>query len=178
MTQTCLISTTPFASAIQACGRACSQPLAFYVTCVCFLLVAVCYVVHERAARKVAEYEQRQVTQATIGAELKKSVLAAARCVAGRLCAEIGRTHVVDQLIEDAKARGKRADAQFDASIRKKVAQVAAMKREAEELEIAGAKGRSEAKKREAEDLECAVESLKRAKSNWDSAAPHGAASP
>ena len=65
MTQSCIISTTPFASAIQACGRACSQPLAFYVTCVCFLLVAVCYVVHERAARKVAEYEQRQVTQAT-----------------------------------------------------------------------------------------------------------------
>ena len=97
-------------------------------------------------------------------------MLAAARCVAGRLCAEIGRTHVVDQLIEDAKARGKRADAQFDASIRKKVAQVAAMKREAEKLEIAGAKGRSETKKREAEDLECAVESLKRAKSNWDSA--------
>ena len=57
MTQSCIISTTPFASAIQACGRACSQPLAFYVTCVCFLLVAVCYVVHERAARKVAEYE-------------------------------------------------------------------------------------------------------------------------
>ena len=57
MTQSCIISTTPFASAIQACGRACSQPLAVYVTCVCFLLVAVCYVVHERAARKVAEYE-------------------------------------------------------------------------------------------------------------------------
>ena len=57
MTQSCLISTTPFASAIQACGRACSQPLAVYVTCVCFLLVGVCYIVHERAARKVAEYE-------------------------------------------------------------------------------------------------------------------------
>jgi hypothetical protein len=85
---------------------------------------------------------------------------------------------VADQIIADAKARGKAADAQFDTSIREKVAQVAAMKREAEELEIAGAKGRSETKKREAEDLEHAVESLKRAKSNWDSAAPHGAASP
>ena len=50
-------------------------------------------------------------------------------------------------------------------SIREKLAQVAAMKRDAEELEIAGAKGKSEDMKREAEELERAVESLKRIKS-------------
>ena len=91
-------------------------------------------------------------TQATIGAAVKESVLAAARCVAVRLCAQIGRTHVVDQIIEDAKARGKRADAQLDASIREKLAQIVV------------AEGRSEAMKRKAEELERAIESLKRAK--------------
>ena len=103
-------------------------------------------------------------TQATIGAAVKESVLAAARCVAVRLCAQIGRTHVAAQLVEDAILRGKVADARLDASIREKLAQVAAMKRDAEELEIAGAKGKSEDMKREAEELERAVESLKRAK--------------
>ncbi len=103
-------------------------------------------------------------TQAAIGAELKKAVLAAARCVAARLCAQNGRTHVFDQLVEDAIVRCKVADARLDASIREKLAQVAAMKREAGELEIAGAKGKNEDMKREAEELERAVESLKRAK--------------
>jgi hypothetical protein len=63
-------------------------------------------------------------TQAAIGAELKKAVLAAARCVVARLCAQDGRTHVADQLIEDAKARARAADAQLDALIRKKRARI------------------------------------------------------
>ena len=63
-------------------------------------------------------------TQAAIGAELKKAVLAAARCVAGRLCAQIGRTHVADQIIEDLLARDRRADAQLDELIRKKRARI------------------------------------------------------
>ena len=103
-------------------------------------------------------------TQAAVGTELKKAVLAAARCVAMRLCAQNGRTHVFDQLVEDAILRGKAADARLDASICEKLPQVAAMKREAEEFEIAGAKGKNEDMKREAEELERAVESLKRAK--------------
>ena len=51
-------------------------------------------------------------------------MLAAARCVAGRLCAQYGRTYVADQLIEDAKARARAADAQLDALIRKKRARI------------------------------------------------------
>jgi len=51
-------------------------------------------------------------------------VLAAARCVVARLCAQDGRTHVADQLIEDAKARARAADAQLDALIRKKRARI------------------------------------------------------
>ena len=65
-------------------------------------------------------------TQATIGAELKKAVLAAARCVAARLCARIGRTHVAPQIIEDLIARDKVANARLDALVREKMAQAAA----------------------------------------------------
>ena len=103
-------------------------------------------------------------TQVTIGAELKKAVLAAARCVAMRLCAQIGRTHVFDQIMKDLRARAQAADARTNALVREKMAQVAC------------AGGKPEDMKRAAEQLERAIESLKRAKSNWDSAAPHGAA--
>ena len=68
-------------------------------------------------------------TQAAIGAELKKAVLAAARCVAGRLCAQIGQTHVFDQIIKDLRAHAQAADARTDALVREKVAQVAGAKR-------------------------------------------------
>ena len=63
-------------------------------------------------------------SEATIGAAVKKSVLAAARCVAARLCAQNGRTHVFDQIIEDLLARDRRADAQLDEVIRKKRARI------------------------------------------------------
>ena len=65
-------------------------------------------------------------TQAAIGAELKNAVLAAARCVAARLCARIGRTHVAPQIIEDLIARDKVANARLDALVREKMAQAAA----------------------------------------------------
>ena len=68
-------------------------------------------------------------TLATIGAAVKESVLAAARCVAVRLCAQIGQTHVFDQIIKDLRAHAQAADARTDALVREKVAQVAGAKR-------------------------------------------------